>query len=204
MSKYTVGLTGGIGSGKTTIMKMFEELGIDCIDADQVAREVVEPGTQALAHIEAHFGSEFILQDGYLNRPLLRQKVFADPEAKTWINNLLHPLIREQMIAQLSAAKSSYSILVAPLLLENQLTSMVDRVLVIDIPETEQVTRTCTRDNNSEDQIKKIMTSQIDRESRLSKADDIIDNYQQSLAEVQLQVAELHQTYLEFAEKSTL
>lgn len=204
MSKYTVGLTGGIGSGKTTIMKMFEDIGIDCIDADQVAREVVEPGTQALAHIEAHFGSDFILSDGNLNRQLLRKKIFSDPDSKAWINNLLHPLIREQMIAQLSTAKSPYSILVAPLLLENKLTSMVDRVLVIDIPEAEQITRTCTRDNNSADQIKKIISSQIDRERRLSKADDIIDNHHQSLAEVQLQVAELHQTYLEFAEKSTL
>lgn len=204
MSKYTVGLTGGIGSGKTTIMKMFEALGVECIDADVVAREVVEPGTQAIAQIEAHFGSEFIMLDGSLNRALLRKKVFAEPEAKTWLNNLLHPLIREQMIAQLSTAKSPYSILVAPLLLENHLTSMVSRVLVIDIPESEQIIRSCKRDNNSEEQIKKIIASQIDRESRLSKADDIIDNHQKSLIEVQLQVAELHQTYLEFAEKSTL
>lgn len=204
MSKYTVGLTGGIGSGKTTIMKMFEALGVECIDADVVAREVVEPGTQAIAQIEAHFGSEFILPDGSLNRVLLRKKVFEDSDAKSWLNNLLHPLIREQMIAQLSTAKSQYSILVAPLLLENHLTSMVNRVLVVDIPESEQIIRSCKRDNNSEEQIRNIIASQIDRESRLNKADDIIDNHQQSMAQVQLQVAELHQTYLEFAEKSTL
>jgi len=199
MSDYIVGLTGGIGSGKTTIAMMFEQLGVTVVDADVVSREVVAVGSIALAEISTRFGEEFILEDGSLNRALLRQKIFSAENDKRWLNNLLHPLIRAELINQTIAATSQYCLLVAPLLLENELSAMVNRVLVIDVSEQTQITRTQQRDDNSVTQIKAIIASQIGRTDRLAKANDVIDNEQHSLALTQDLVLKLHQQYLMLA-----
>jgi len=196
MSDFIIGLTGGIGSGKTTVTNFFADLGVDIIDADIIAREVVEIGSPALTAIKNHFGAEYLLEDGALNRALLRQRVFSNEDDKKWLNNLLHPLIREQLVLQTKAAKSDYCILVAPLLIENNLHKIVNRVLVVDISEEQQISRTTKRDQNSVQQVKAIIASQASRETRLTKADDIINNDKASLVDVQKSINQLHQNYL--------
>ncbi|MBU2870206.1 dephospho-CoA kinase [Colwellia sp. E2M01] len=176
MSKLVIGLTGGIGSGKTTITDIFQTLGVDIIDADIIARQVVAINSPALSAIAQHFGAEFIEEDGQLNRSLLRNRIFSSEADKLWLNNLLHPLIRENIIAQTKAASSDYCILVAPLLIENNLNLLVDKVLVVDVSEQTQIERTLLRDSSSAEVIKSIMDSQISRTERLEAADDIINN----------------------------
>jgi len=171
-----IGLTGGIASGKTTVANLFIELGIDIVDADIVAREVVEPGTPALQQISDHFGPTVLDERGALNRATLREIIFCDQHSKAWLNGLLHPLIRDTIIEQLKATTSPYSILVAPLLLENKMQSLVSRVLVVDAQESSQVARTIKRDNSSESQTRAIMSSQFSRIHRLKLADDVIKN----------------------------
>ncbi|GAA0859119.1 dephospho-CoA kinase [Aliiglaciecola litoralis] len=199
MSDFIVGITGGIGSGKTAVSDRFAKLGIDIVDADIVAREVVAPDSQAVAEIAAHFGPNALLSDGNLDRMYLRQAVFSSPSDKTWLDNLLHPLIRQQMLTQVKQATSAYCILSVPLLIENQLTSMVDRTLVVDVDEATQLARASSRDLQTETQIKNIMAHQASRAERLSHADDVIDN---SGPEDQLdpQVQKLHQLYLKLSQ----
>lgn len=199
MSDYIIGLTGGIGSGKTTIANMFEELGVDVIDADIIARQVVEPNSPALTAIQQHFGADIIEPDGQLNRGLLRTKVFNNEADKSWLNNLLHPLIRQQMHSQTLVANSPYCLLVVPLLIENNLISMVNRVLVIDVDEQTQIERACQRDNSSVELIQNIINSQINRQTRLCHADDIIDNQHLSLVEIKAKINNLHHKYLQLA-----
>ena len=201
MSNLIIGLTGGIGSGKTTITNMFQALDIDIIDADIIAREVVAPKSYALEKIVEHFGNDYLTEQGQLNRAKLRSTIFSNQDAKQWLNNLLHPLIRDEIINQTKAANSNYCILVAPLLVENKLLHLVDRVLVIDVEECTQLKRTLTRDTSSADEIKAIMASQASRAQRLSKADDIIDNDSDNLTIVQQQVSELNATYHTLAAK---
>jgi len=196
MSTFIVGLTGGIGSGKTTVANMFAELAVDLIDADIVARQVVTPGSSAIKQIQQHFGDNFLHQDGNLNRQRLRTEIFADPEKKGWLNHLLHPLIRTKIRNDLQLASSPYCLLIAPLLIENKLTHYVNRTLVIDVDESCQLSRTMSRDGNSEQQVKNIMLSQISRHNRLAAADDIINNNTDDLEQVRTQVAQLHQIYL--------
>lgn len=188
MAKFIVGLTGGIGSGKTTIANMFVDLGIDIIDADVIARQVVQPNSKALQAIAQHFGSEFISQDGELNRALLRTEVFSHEKSKLWLNNLLHPLIRQTLLDEIESSQSRYCMLVAPLLLENKLDKLVNTVLVVDISQELQLSRTLARDPSSKDEILAIINSQISRESRLAAADHIIDNSSSDLNSVQQQV----------------
>ncbi|NRA83023.1 MAG: dephospho-CoA kinase [Gammaproteobacteria bacterium] len=177
MSDLIIGLTGGIASGKTTVADLFaQHFAIDIVDADIVAREVVAPNSPALIEIAQHFGSQLINDDGSLDRSKLRQLVFSDQANKQWLNALLHPMIRTQISLQLSQTSSAYCLLVAPLLLENSMQSMVDVVLVVDSEEQAQVARTMARDNSDEQQIKSIMAAQIDRQQRLQQADDIIKN----------------------------
>lgn len=196
---FIVGLTGGIGSGKTAVSRRFEALGITVVDADVVAREVVEPGTPALAQIRAHFGAEVLLPDGQLDRAALRRIVFSDPEAKRWLEALLHPLIGSETLRQLDSAPGPYVLLASPLLVESGQTSICNRVLVVDAPEAVQLQRTMQRDTNDVEQVRRIIASQATREQRLAAADDVIDN---SGAEAALdaQVAALHQQYLELAD----
>jgi len=196
MNKFVVGLTGGIGSGKTTIANMFNALGIQLVDADIIAREVVAPNSPALNQIKAHFGNDIILPDGQLDRTKLRHKVFNSDTEKQWLNGLLHPLIRESILTQLNQCKGDYCLLVAPLLIENKLTQYVNRILVIDVEESMQLKRTSKRDNTDNTTIKKIIASQISRTDRLQHADDILDNTSNDLALIKTQVQQLHNAYL--------
>ncbi|CAD7558147.1 dephospho-CoA kinase [Aeromonas hydrophila] len=196
---YVVAITGGIGSGKTTVANQFAELGIEVVDADVIAREVVEPGTPALAAIAAHFGSEVITPDGQLDRRRLRERVFTDPQAKGWLNALLHPLIRTEMQRQCAAARSPYCLLVVPLLVENRLTALANRVLVIDVDEATQIERTCRRDGVSREQAQAILAAQASRAERLAAADDVLDNQNGTPEAIKSRILALHETYLAFA-----
>ncbi|MDD9211350.1 dephospho-CoA kinase [Aeromonas dhakensis] len=196
---YVVAITGGIGSGKTTVANQFAELGIEVVDADIIAREVVEPGTPALAAIAAHFGADVIAPDGRLDRRQLRERVFTDPQAKGWLNALLHPLIRSEMQRQCAAARSPYCLLVVPLLVENRLTALANRVLVIDVDEATQIERTCRRDGVSREQAEAILAAQASRTERLAAADDVLDNQNGTPEAIKSRIFALHETYLEFA-----
>ena len=204
MSDFIIGLTGGIGSGKTTVANIFAELGIDIIDADIIARDVVSKGSPALCAISEHFGADFIQANGQLNRALLRQKIFSNDADKLWLNNLLHPLIREQIVSQASASLSPYCIIVAPLLIENNLTALVNRVLVIDVKESTQLSRTTARDNNSKNQVQAIINSQVSRQARQERADDLLNNDDCSIENLRKSVIHLHQTYLLAAEQKLI
>ena len=195
MASWILGLTGGIGSGKSAISAMFEELGIQVVDADIVAREVVEPGSTGLKKITEHFGDEILTTDGSLDRAKLRAIIFADESQKQWLNNLLHPLIRESMLAQLQQATSQYVILVAPLLFENGLDQFCDHTLLIDVPVEVQITRTTARDNISVELAKQIIASQMPRADKQQKATDTLDN-NRLLSEVKIDVQKLHEKYL--------
>jgi dephospho-CoA kinase len=202
MSDLIIGLTGGIGSGKTTVTNMFAKLAVDVIDADIIARQVVQPNSIALKAISQHFGNDYIQTDGELNRTLLRSKIFSNEADKIWLNELLHPLIRDEIISQTKAASSPYCLLVAPLLIENELYHLVNRVLVVDVKESTQLERTLKRDTSSAQEIKAIMASQTSREIRIKKAHDIINNDDDNLNQVENRVIELHQTYLTLAKTS--
>ncbi len=199
LHKVVIGLTGGIGSGKSTITDMFADLGIDVVDADIVARMVVAPKSKALKQISEHFGEKFIQSDGHLNRALLRSQVFSNEQDKTWLNNLLHPLIRQRMLQEIELSTSSYCLFVAPLLIENNLQDIVQRIVVIDITEAEQIQRTVLRDSSSSDEIERIIASQVSRTERLNHADDIIDNSKKDLMEVNKQVIRLDKSYRKLA-----
>ncbi|WP_421261721.1 dephospho-CoA kinase [Aeromonas jandaei] len=196
---YVVAITGGIGSGKTTIANQFAKLGIDVVDADVIAREVVESGTPALAAIADHFGPDVITPDGQLDRRRLREQVFSDPSAKAWLNALLHPLIRSEMQRQCAAARSPYCLLVVPLLVENKLTGLANRVLVVDVDEATQIERTCRRDGVTTEQAKAIIAAQASRSERLAAADDVIENGNGSEMAIKARILTLHETYLAFA-----
>ena len=192
---YVVGVTGGIGSGKSAATAEFEKLGITIVDADVVARQVVMPGTPCLQAIAEHFGNQLLTEGGELNRKALRQRVFSNPREKEWLNELLHPAIREEIISQLEQADSPYVILSAPLLLENGLEKYCQRVLVIDVPESLQISRTIQRDDSPKKEVEAIMKAQLSRSERLNKANDVLNN-DGSLEQLEQQVLQLHQRYL--------
>ncbi len=199
MSKFIVGLTGGIGSGKTAASDWFKAQGVAIVDADVVSREVVEPGTPALAAIGAHFGSEVLQADGRLDRAALRRIVFDKPDERRWLEQLLHPLIAQEIVRQLAAATSAYAMLVSPLLFETGQKAFVKRTLLIDVPEDVQVARTATRDKVEEAQVKAIMAAQMSRADRRARADDIVVN-DGTLAELHARLVPLHARYLELAQ----
>jgi len=176
MSQLIIGLTGGIASGKTTVSNQFIEYGVDVVDADIVAREIVAPGSFALQEISSKFGYHVLLPNGELNRRTLRDIIFNDESDKKWLNELLHPLIRQEITTQLAHCTSDYCLLVAPLLIENNMLSLVNRVLVVDVDEQTQIQRTMTRDKCSNAQANAIVASQISRSKRLNAADDVIKN----------------------------
>ena len=196
---YIVGVTGGIGSGKTTVANLFAEQGITIVDADIIAREVVAVGEPVLDAIGAYFGYEVIAEDGSLNRSELRQRIFDSPAHRHWLEALLHPLIRERMLKDCQLAQSAYCLLVVPLLVENKLTDLCDRVLVVDVEPEQQIDRTVLRDQTNAAQVQAIMASQASREQRLNAADDVIDNNSQDLNQIKAAVAQLHQQYLALA-----
>ncbi|MFT4863055.1 MAG: dephospho-CoA kinase [Pseudohongiellaceae bacterium] len=195
-----IGLTGGIGSGKTTVAEEFANLGASLIDADLLAREVVEPETPALAAIAQRFGPAILDSNGFLNRSELRQIVFANQDHKVWLEQLLHPLIRQLMLSRIQSADSPYCILVSPLLLETDQSALVQRVLVVDVAPQTQLQRTLQRDSSSVETIKAIMAAQISREARLEKADDVITN-DGSTDELKAKILSLHYKYLELSGK---
>lgn len=195
---FVVGLTGGIGSGKSAATAIFANLGIDIVDADEVARDVVEIGSEGLRKITEHFGETILLEDGSLNRATLREKVFAAKEEKLWLNGLLHPLIRCRMQQLISESTSAYCILSVPLLVENKLTEMCNHVVVVDCPEALQLERALKRDGSSEQTIKSIMASQASRDERVNAANDVLDN-STTLEALASQVSALHQKLLTLA-----
>ena len=201
MSNFIVGLTGGIGSGKTAVSNRFAKLGVGIVDADVIAREVVEPGTDALAKIAAHFGQHLIQSDGQLDRAALRQTIFSDAEAKQWLESLLHPLIANETARQLAAVQSSYAIYVSPLLVEGNQQGFCQRLVVVDVPESVQLERTMKRDSNERAQVERIIASQASREARLAAASDVIDN-NAGFAELDKQISQLHQQFLDLARNS--
>lgn len=195
MKPWILGLTGGIGSGKSAAAAHFIELGIDLVNADQAARWVVEPGRPALAQIAEHFGADILQADGSLDRAALRARIFQDAGERRWLERLLHPLIRQEIIEVLARATSPYAILESPLLIESGQSQLCQRVLVIDVPEAVQISRTVSRDGNDEAQVRAIMAAQASREERLAKADDVIVN-DRDLAWLQQEVERLHRFYL--------
>jgi dephospho-CoA kinase len=201
MMAFIVGITGGIGSGKSAVTERFEKLGITVVDADLAARVVVEPGRPALAAIAEHFGGEIIQSDGSLDRAALRQRVFADEAERLWLEQLTHPLIGREILEQMEASGSPYTILSSPLLLETSQRELADCVVVVDVPESIQLERTIQRDSNDEAQVRRIMAAQMGRDERLEKADIVIDN-SRSLAELDDAVDELHKEFLLRAESA--
>ncbi len=192
---WILGLTGGIGSGKSAAAEAFADLGIETIDADHAARWVVEPGRPALAKIVDRFGDGVLLADGQLNRAVLRERIFAEPQQRQWLEKLLHPLIREEITQFLEAAQSPYAILVSPLLIESGQYKGVQRVLVVDVPSELQVARAVQRDQVSEAQLRAIMQAQLQRDERLKFADDVLCNAADKVA-LQREVSRLHDYYL--------
>ncbi|MEQ5072556.1 dephospho-CoA kinase [Providencia alcalifaciens] len=195
---YIVALTGGIGSGKTTVANEFAKLGVPLVDADVIARQVVEPNTPAIMSIAQHFGQNVINHNGSLNRGYLRTVVFSKPEEKMWLNALLHPLIQQETQKQLQQANYPYVLWVVPLLVENKITHLADRVLVVDVTREEQIERTIQRDNADREHVIHILDAQASREERLSYADDIITNHTND-ADIPNKVVELHKQYLALA-----
>ena len=193
-----IGITGGIGSGKSAASDYLGAKGITVVDADQVSRQVVEPGQPALEQIRTQFGDQVLQADGTLDRAALREIVFADPEQRKSLEAITHPAIAREMQRQLQASRSPYTILVSPLLLETDQYHLVDRVLLVDVPESVQVERTARRDGVPGDQVRHIMAAQMDREDRRRRADDIVVN-DGSLEDLHARLDELHERYLDLA-----
>jgi len=192
-----VGLTGGIGSGKTTVSALFEKLGVPVIDADVIARKVTGPNTPAFFAITTHFGQS-ILRDGQLDRQKLRDIIFNDPKERQWLENILHPLIEKEMAEQLARLSVPYCILSIPLLLEVTPYSFIDRILVVDVEEEEQIKRVMQRDHVTREAVTQIMVTQLNRHERLIKAHDLIENKADHLA-LEKKVLDLHHHYLQMS-----
>lgn len=195
---FVIGLTGGIGSGKSAAAREFESLGAFVVDADQVARDVVEPGTPALAKIAEHFGKSVLTPSGHLDRRSLREIVFSNPQQRSWLEGLLHPEINAELARRIESSDAAYAILVSPLLLEGRQREMVHRILVVDCPEAVQVSRTTERDDCSVEQVHQIMQAQMDRNQRLEQADHVIRN-DADLDHLHQQVHDLHRSFLNLA-----
>lgn len=194
-SSLRIGLTGGIASGKSTVADMFAELGVELVDTDVIAREVVEPGMPALDEIRATFGDDVIGEDGQLDRRRLRTIVFSDDDRRRELEAILHPRIRDEAARQSALARSPYHLVVVPLMVESPMRHEMDRLLVVDCTEDTQLARLLARDLESEEQARRMLAAQASREDRLSIADDVIRN-DGDLTDTQGQVADLHAFYL--------
>ena len=195
---YTIGLTGGIGCGKSTVATMFEELGIQTVDADQIVRDLLDNDEGLNQEIKAHFGEEYCNAEGVLDRRKLRSHIFSHPEDRQYLESLIHPRVRQILQAFSSQFESSYGLLVVPLLIEAGMTDLVDRVIVIDVPEELQIKRVMARDQIPEEQARNAISSQISRQERLKHADDVIDNTV-TIDGLRDTVASLHNKYLQLA-----
>lgn len=194
-----VGLTGGIASGKSMAAARFAVRGAEIIDTDQLAREVVHPGTEGLARVVAHFGNAILTPGGELDRGRLRHRVFTDPSERARLNSLLHPLIRAAATERLKHRQGPYTILVVPLLVESGMVDLVDRVLVVDVPVRLQRQRLQARDSVADEDIEPLLAAQASRAARLTAADDAIDN-SGSQAALDTAVERLHARYLHWPE----
>jgi dephospho-CoA kinase len=194
-----IGLTGGIGSGKSVASDKFKSLGITIVDADVASRTVVEPGKPALKEIEDHFGSGIITAEGKLDRNNLREIIATDPEERKWLESVLHPKIGEQITKEISESTSVYTLFVAPLLLETNSQEMCSRVVVVDVPKDVQILRTAKRDKVSPNQVEQMVAAQMEREKRLEKADDVLLN-SGTIEDLEKQVEELHKKYIQMVE----
>ena len=194
-----IGLTGGIGSGKSVASDKFKSLGITVVDADVASRTVVEPGKPALKEIEDHFSSTIITAEGKLDRNKLREIIATDPEERKWLESVLHPKIGEQITKEISESTSVYTLFVAPLLLETNSQERCARVVVVDVPKEVQIRRTAKRDKVSPNQVEQMVAVQMEREKRLKKADDVLLN-SGTIEDLEKQVEELHKKYIKMAE----
>ncbi|NBA96419.1 dephospho-CoA kinase [Pseudomonas sp. R5(2019)] len=192
---WILGLTGGIGSGKSAAAERFVELGVHLVDADQAARWVVEPGRPALASIAERFGPGVLQVDGQLDRAALRKLIFENPEQRRWLEALLHPLIGQEIFSYLAKAESPYAVLVSPLMIESGQVRNTQRLLVIDAPEALQIQRTLRRDATTPEQVAAILKAQTSREERLRHAHDVVVN-DRDLAWLHSQIDRLHHFYL--------
>lgn len=202
MAKHTpiVGLTGGIGSGKSSVAKQLRSYGVTVVDADQVARQIVAPGQPALTAIADYFGQQLLLENGSLNRPALREIIFRDSAAKQWLEALTHPLIGAELNRQLSAAAPPYAVLESPLLLESDQHQRCDLIVVVDVSPRQQCDRAGLRDGNSPEQIQRIIDAQLPRQKRLERADIVLDN-SGTTEQLKLRVAQLHQQLCQYSTK---
>jgi dephospho-CoA kinase len=191
-----IGLAGGIGSGKSTITKYFNEIGIQSVDADDVARIVVEPGSNCLNNIHQRYGDNILLNDGTLNRKSLRDIIFDNPEERIWLEDLTHPAIREEISTQLHAITSLYALLVHPLLFETKQDAICKLVIAIDVPENIQLQRVMGRDQISQENAEKIMAAQLSNSERIERADLVLEN-SGNIAEMNAKVLKLHKKILE-------
>ena len=194
-----IGLTGGIGSGKSVASDKFKSLGITVVDADVASRTVVEPGKPALKEIEDHFSSGIITAEGKLDRNKLREIIATDPEERKWLESVLHPKIGEQITKEISESTSVYTLFVAPLLLETNSQERCARVVVVDVPKEDQIRRTAKRDKVSPNQVEQMVAAQMEREKRLEKADDVLLN-RGTIEDLEKQVEELHKKYMQMVE----
>ncbi|UCD67308.1 MAG: dephospho-CoA kinase [Betaproteobacteria bacterium] len=198
---FTVVLTGGIGSGKTTISDLFAELGVDVIDTDEIARTLTTKAQPAVRQIEERFGPDVIASDGSVDRERMRELVFSDPDARNRLQSILHPLIRAEVQRRLAASGKLYALVVVPLLVESRGYDLADRVLVVDCTEEQQIERVMHRSKLSRDQVEAIMATQASRSQRLAAADDVIKN-DGEIEALQSQVEELHRHYLTLSESA--
>lgn len=195
---FVVGVTGGIGCGKSLATSLFERCGVSIIDTDVISRQSVAVGSVCLDQLTQKFSSRILLDDGNLDRKKLREIIFTDSQAKAYVENIIHPVVRSETLHQIATARSAYCILSSPLLFETKQTELTSRILVVDVPQELQLLRTIKRDNTTEEQIKRITDSQVDREFRLEHADDVIDN-SGSVENTNAQVLQLHEHYLSLA-----
>ena len=200
-NRFVVGLTGGIGSGKSTAAKYFEKLGAKVINADVVARDSVSPGSQALLKIRQHFGEKIVNKNGRLDRSKLREIIFDNTSEKLWLENLLHPIIREKIILDINNASESYVLLESPLLFETNQYKLVNVVLLIDVPEELQIIRASQRDKSTSNEIKKIMKTQMPRSEKIERSTYIADNTK-SEDDLKKQVEYYHEKFSELARNS--
>ncbi|MCH8845493.1 MAG: dephospho-CoA kinase [Proteobacteria bacterium] len=189
-----IGLTGGIGSGKSTACEIFSELDVPIIDADIVARKVVQAGMPALQLIKEEFGEDIITKDGLLDRKKVRDQIFTNEIDRKKLENILHPVIYERIVHETENIDSSYCIISIPLLLETEALDIIDRVLIIDVSEKLQLSRASVRDNASLNDIKRIIRTQMSRDNRLAAADDIINN-EGDIENLRRQIHDLHEFY---------
>ena len=193
--KLIVGVTGGIGSGKTAVTDFFAAKGITVVDADIAARVVVDPGKPALSAIAGRHGKDILQKDGSLNRRKLRDIIFQDDAERVWLEELLHPLIREEIVLELGQAESDYVVFVSPLMIETSQKELVDRLIVVDVSVETQITRCTQRDNMSREQAEAIIRKQSSRQEKLIAADDVVDN-EGTLKTLYQQLERLHHKYL--------